>query len=294
MQLKEKLKNFSGFRTFKGPLKYKLGVLLSNYRIRIDYYENNYAELGYASTQYLKKIIPFDRYDHPCVLRVGNYSEMGADVVILLGGEHQNDLPINNSLSDFPRLRGALQSNGKITTRHRGTTEIGSGVTLSYGSVILSGVKIGHGAVVGAGSVVTKNVPPFAIAAGVPAKVIGYRFDENVIKKLLKIEWWNLSPSAAEEFFYHTKFMSVDEFIAKAPKLIDVLKEKYVVVAEDFRLCFRNSLNDRTSYDLVGYYKKENFVSLDDAPAVIRDYFMQVKGGDDLEAVYVDDIFLLA
>ncbi len=73
----------------------------------------------------------------------------------------------------------------------KGAIEIGNDVWIGTHSVILGGVKIGHGAVIAANSVVTKDIPPYAIAAGSPAKVIDYRFDEQMIKMLLKLEWWN-------------------------------------------------------------------------------------------------------
>ncbi len=59
--------------------------------------------------------------------------------------------------------------------------------------IILSGVDIGHGACVAAGAVVTKSVPPYAIVAGVPAKVIKYRFSEQIIAYLLELKWWDWS-----------------------------------------------------------------------------------------------------
>lgn len=59
--------------------------------------------------------------------------------------------------------------------------------------MIMEGVKIGDGAIIGAGSLVLKNVPPYAIVAGVPAKIIKYRFSEEEINKLLEIQWWNKS-----------------------------------------------------------------------------------------------------
>lgn len=56
-------------------------------------------------------------------------------------------------------------------------------------------MSIGNGAIVGAGSVVTKDVPPYAVVAGVPAKIIRYRFDDDVVNALEKSQWWDLSPS---------------------------------------------------------------------------------------------------
>lgn len=68
---------------------------------------------------------------------------------------------------------------------------IGSDVWIGTKTIILKGVEIGHGAVIGAGSVVTKSIPPFAIASGVPAKVVKYRFEEDQIMALLTINWWD-------------------------------------------------------------------------------------------------------
>jgi acetyltransferase-like isoleucine patch superfamily enzyme len=72
----------------------------------------------------------------------------------------------------------------------KGAITIGSDVWIGTKSVILSGVTIGHGAIVAAGSVVTKDVPPYAIVGGNPARVIKYRFTAEIIERLLQIEWW--------------------------------------------------------------------------------------------------------
>lgn len=69
---------------------------------------------------------------------------------------------------------------------------LGCDVLLSANVLVLSGVRIDHGAVVGAGAVVTKNVPAYAIAAGVPAEVIGWRFEEGLREELAAAEWWKL------------------------------------------------------------------------------------------------------
>lgn len=68
---------------------------------------------------------------------------------------------------------------------------IGHDVWLGHNVTVHAGVTIGHGAAIGSGSVVTKDIPPYAVAVGVPAKVIKYRFSDDVIEKLLDIKWWD-------------------------------------------------------------------------------------------------------
>ncbi len=70
--------------------------------------------------------------------------------------------------------------------------EIGNDVWVGQDVNIMGGIKIGHGAVIGANTLVTKDVPPYAIVGGVPAKIIRYRFDEATIKILLETKWWEL------------------------------------------------------------------------------------------------------
>ena len=70
-------------------------------------------------------------------------------------------------------------------------TVIGNDVWIGYRAIILNGVTVGDGAIIGAGAVVTKNVEPYSIVAGVPARVIRKRFSDDLINKLLKLQWWN-------------------------------------------------------------------------------------------------------
>ncbi len=76
---------------------------------------------------------------------------------------------------------------------NKGDIVIGNDVWIGYDAVIMSGVKIGDGAVVGARAVVTKDVPPYTIVGGVPAKPIRKRFDDETIEKLLALRWWDWS-----------------------------------------------------------------------------------------------------
>lgn len=77
----------------------------------------------------------------------------------------------------------------------KGDTIIGNDVWIGQNAVILPGVKIGDGAIIGAYAVVAKDIPPYSVAAGNPAKIVKKRFSDKVIKHLLKIKWWNWPPA---------------------------------------------------------------------------------------------------
>jgi acetyltransferase-like isoleucine patch superfamily enzyme len=72
---------------------------------------------------------------------------------------------------------------------------VGNDVWIGEGVQILRGVTVGDGAILAAGAVVTKDVPPYAIVGGVPARVIRYRFGPEIVERLLKLQWWRLHPS---------------------------------------------------------------------------------------------------
>lgn len=87
-------------------------------------------------------------------------------------------------------------------------SEVGNDVWIGANSIIKDGVKISDGAIVAAGAVVTKDVPPYAVVGGIPAKVIKYRFSEEEIKFLLEFKWWNRDIQWIEnnkEFFKDVK-----------------------------------------------------------------------------------------
>ena len=97
-----------------------------------------------------------------------------------------------HKVSTMPAFRFRQMITGSLPeTEPNELCVIGNDVWIAAGVNILHKVKIGNGAVIGAGAVVTKDIPPYAIAAGVPAKVIKYRFDDEFIAELERIKWWD-------------------------------------------------------------------------------------------------------
>lgn len=93
---------------------------------------------------------------------------------------------------------------------------IGNDVWIGYGASIMQGVTIGDGAIIGAHALVTKDVPPYAIVAGMPAKIIRYRFPQNQIDFLMKFKWWNKDEKWIKE--NHELFLDIEKFMAKYDK----------------------------------------------------------------------------
>ncbi len=82
---------------------------------------------------------------------------------------------------------------GLCDWRLRHGVEIGNDVWIGHAATVLPGVCVGDGAVIGAGAVVTRDVPDFAIVAGVPARLLRYRFDPDLCTRLQRLAWWNWS-----------------------------------------------------------------------------------------------------
>lgn len=123
-------------------------------------------------------------------LRIGRFCAIAAGTRFLMnGGNHRLDAP---STFPFPIFGGAW-AGAFDTSRfpNRGDTVIGNDVWLGYGTTVMPGVRIGDGAVVAALSVVSRDVPPYAIVAGNPARVVRLRFPEADIARLLRIAWWD-------------------------------------------------------------------------------------------------------
>ncbi len=147
-------------------------------------------------------------------LVIGRFCAIAAGTRFLMnGGNHRLDAP---STYPFAIFGGAWATAPVDKFPNRGDTVVGNDVWLGYDSTILPGVTIGDGAVVAAKSVVSADVPPYAIVAGNPARVVRTRFSEADIARLLAIAWWDWDAARITEHLSAISDGDVDRLEAAA------------------------------------------------------------------------------
>jgi len=185
-------------------------------------YRNNIGEHTYGALN----IIDFGE---GTTVRIGKYCSIAEGVTILLGGNHRLDwittYPFPALLDRWPEATGIIGH-----PQSKGDVAIGNDVWIGRDALILSGVTIRDGAVIAARSVVTKNVPPYAVVGGNPAKIIKVRFTEENISKLLELRWWDwpeekinrythiLCDSNIEALLNQASLPDTAEFICRLPQ----------------------------------------------------------------------------
>jgi acetyltransferase-like isoleucine patch superfamily enzyme len=144
-------------------------------------------------------------------LKIGNYCSIAHGATILLGGEHQVDWV---TTYPFPAFFPNAPS-GEPWSGNKGDVVIGHDVWIGQDAFILSGVTIHSGAIVGARAVVTRDVEPYSIVAGNPARHIRYRFREEIRESLLKIAWWEWPDESLRAAWPMLLSRNVEEFVEK-------------------------------------------------------------------------------
>ncbi len=150
------------------------------------------AEKGIDGTAGVHSYGAPDVHPHPGArLVIGNFCSIAAGVNIWLGSNHHHEW-----VTSYPFLHlshfwtGASKTPGDDPFS-KGPITIGNDVWIGAGATIMSGVNIGDGAVIGAQAVVANDVPPYAVVVGNPGRVVKYRFAPDIIKRLLRLSWWD-------------------------------------------------------------------------------------------------------
>ena len=124
--------------------------------------------------------------------KIGKFSNIAA-LVRIGPTDHPMERPTLHHFTYRRRMFGLAETDDEKFFAHRAaqTAFIGHDTWLGHGVIVMNGVTVGHGAVIGAGAVVTKDIPPFAIAVGVPARIVRQRFSDEIAQDLLDLAWWD-------------------------------------------------------------------------------------------------------
>lgn len=148
-------------------------------------------------------------------LIIGKFCMIASNVTFIMNGANH----LNDAVSTFPfAIFGGDWSNAMEEKKYpnKGDTIIGNDVWIGYGTTIMPGVTIGDGAIIATKSVVTKDVKPYSIVGGNPAKEIRKRFSEEEIKVLLEIKWWSWPIEKITENVQNLTGNEIVKIIAKA------------------------------------------------------------------------------
>lgn len=152
---------------------------------------------------------------------IGKFCSIADHCRVGMGGHKLNTLstsPIFTEAANGTKSKWVAQD---IYSEEDKRAILGNDVWIGSHVLINGGITVGHGAVVGAGAVVVKDVPPYAIVGGVPARIIRYRFTQEVIEKLLELEWWNYDDATLKEniSFFQKENISVNDICKLAEKI---------------------------------------------------------------------------
>ena len=158
----------------------------------MNYTQQYYPQYDIGKGTYGKPLIL--SWGEKATIKIGSYCSLADGAIIFLGGEHRPDwvttYPLNLHWEKGP-IEGLPATKGDVV--------IGNDVWIGLGATIMSGVNIGDGAVIATRSLITKDVPPYAIVGGNPASIIKKRFNDGIIKKLLDIKWWDWEDEQIEK-----------------------------------------------------------------------------------------------
>ena len=148
-------------------------------------------------------------------LTIGNFCSIAGNINVYLGGNHRTDWV---TTYPFGHINNHIFNNfnGEGHPATKGDVIIGNDVWIGQNVTIMSGVTIGDGAVIANNSHVVKNVEPYSIVGGNPAKFIKYRFTSEQIQKLLEIKWWNWDDKKINKFTPLLCNENIDDFIKVA------------------------------------------------------------------------------
>jgi phosphonate metabolism protein (transferase hexapeptide repeat family) len=184
------------------------GVILGRYteiKERVQFWESELGDYSYI-----------ERHGEVIYASIGKFCAIASDVRIN-ALNHPIERISQHKFTYRPNeyFTGAKIDKAYRESRQRERVEIGHDVWIGHGAIILPGVRIGHGAVVAAGAVVTRDVEPYAIVAGVPARFLRWRFAPDVSSRIIALAWWDWDHERLAGAVGDMRELAPEEFLAR-------------------------------------------------------------------------------
>lgn len=218
---------------FRNPITIWLNSLIRNYIIQRKNYELHIGYMSYVNNCKFGKYVFISDNDSLQNVCIDDFSYVGNNTSILntsigkycsiannvfIGpGKHPTHFVSLHPIFYRDNSRAGFSFTSMSEFSEYEEVKIGNDVWIGANSIVMPGVKVSDGVIIAAGAVVTKDIPPYAIAGGVPAKVIKYRFDDITIDNLKKIKWWDRDPNYLKQ--YYKKFHSIELFTEHFTKI---------------------------------------------------------------------------
>lgn len=189
--------------------KYLLGFLLNFFNFRVSKFAkiDNLSKINkkakiYRNAQIFNSVIGDYSYvgvgTEVIFAEIGKFCSIGNNCICGMGVHTLNNLSTSPIFTERNNALGLTWVNASQVYPYKKLI-IGNDVWIGERVMIMGGLTIGNGAVIGAGAIVTKDVPPYSVVAGVPAKVLKYRFPQEIIDKLQSSQWWNLEKEVIQK-----------------------------------------------------------------------------------------------
>lgn len=230
----------------------RLALFFGHYDCRVYLTETGFIDVGAGSLTALNSIKSVPPSSSGYLGKIGRFCEVNPSAVIHYNGNHNHDAPVNVTFSVLMVANGLYPDRALKDPK---PISIGSGVVISSGSEVLGGWSIGDGAVIGAGAIVTRDVDPFAIVAGTPAKPIS--------KRQAPYPWWDLS----------TRYI-----LQNLARLNDVVDSGAAFEQRPERPRFVFRVKNGV-YELAGYLEAEEIKPISEAPVGVRTYVASALDG---------------
>lgn len=229
----------------------RLVLFLGHYDTRVYLVPSGFVDVGAGSLSCISRLKMIPLHAEGSFGTIGRWCEFATNSEVMVGGDHRNDLPVNvtfSAIALFP------QGSGAPFLKPHQPIKIGNGVVISSGAKLLSGASVGNGAVIGAGAIVTRDVEPYAIVGGAPARKINERVPAQ--------PWWDFATAYLCDTISGGTIQEVAA--SQGPHQWRPDRPRFVI-----------SIDQRQNIEIRGFLDGEDVRPLGDAPAQVRAYLEQ-------------------